>query len=221
MLNIIDNANLPSKVNANFNPWLETILDRLKDLSQEDFVLRLSAERKPSSIIYHLENNQNKTLAYISKKGNTVRVETYRRELPDPERFIKPGHVPVEAGLFECTAEGLALAAQALCQVMGTHTAYSKQNVLKVKVYETAPEDDPWALSGGLITHVAYTGKDDLTVTVNKRIVHHLKISQFYGQVIPRLMKYLVLGSDHKAEVVNESEFGFYFELVPCAIAMH
>ena len=213
MLNIIDNANLPSKVNPDFNPWLEIILDNFKALGQEDFVLRLSAERKPSSIIYHLENNQNKTLAHISKKGNTVRVETYRRELPDPERFIKPTHAPVKACLFECTPEGLESAAQALYEVMGTHTAYSKQSVLKVKVYETAPAGDPWALSGGLITQVIYLSKDEVSVTVNHRAEHRFNLSQFYGQVTPRLTKYLVVGNDQKAEVVNESEFGFYFEL--------
>lgn len=212
MLNIIDNANLPSRINPNFNPWLETILEHVKGLSQEDFVLRLSAERKPSAILYHLENSQNKTMACISKKGNTIRVETFRRELPDPERFIKPSHVPVEANLFECTAQGIAKAAQALCSVVGTHTPYSQQRVLKAKVYDTPQADDPWALHGGIITGVTYVGHDEMRVTVNHHTSHLFKISQFYGHVIPRLTKHLVMDNRGHAEVINESEFDFYFE---------
>ena len=212
MLSIIDNVNLPSRGDRSFNPWLQTILEHLQGLGKETFVLRLTSERRPSSILYALENSRNKTLACLSKKGSTIRVEIFRREMPDPAQYLKPPLAPALASLFEDTAQGLLAAAEAICAVLGTPTAYSNKTVLKAKVFETPDPADPWALSGGRITRIDYE-HDAVSITLQDASVHRLHQTQFLGTATPKLMKYLVIDNRRNAEVINESEFDFYFEM--------
>jgi hypothetical protein len=151
-MEIFDNVNLRSRSDTSFDNWLQTILSKVVTFSDANFVLRLNVERRPHAILYHLENSQNKTMAVISKRGDNVRIETFKRSKPDPERFIKPGFVPATAFVFKKDNEGLHAAAHALIDVLGSQTAYSLGTVTKVKVHQTKQTPTPWSFTGGLIT---------------------------------------------------------------------
>jgi hypothetical protein len=212
-MEIFDNVNLRSRRDANFDPWLQTILAKLVDLSTTDFVLRLEADHRAHTIHYNLVNSQNKTMAVISKRGETIRVETFRREQPDPEYHIKPGFSPVSAFVFKKDAEGFQDAAQALVDVLDAPTAYSERTVTKVRVHQCEHPPEPWAFTGGLITGVI-NNEDDQSWTVHlqgKRIVRMAKLAA--PASYPKVLMYLV-SDGRNSEIVNATEFHFYFELV-------
>ena len=211
MLSIIDNVQL-KRDDPTINPWLQTVLEKTERFEGDKFVARLTHERRPSSIIYSLESSRNKTMAQLSKKGDKIRIETFRREQPNPERFIKPEFAPVSAALYEDTPEGLTAAAKALHDVLGTPTPYSLKTVLKAKVYCKPYADDPWAFHGGLIAKIIYDG-NDLCITTDTGQVYDFTFAAFAGKTIPKLLKYLVVDKRQNAEVINVSEFDFYFEM--------
>ena len=211
MITIIDNVGLPSRNNPAVDPWLETLLRKTTALSEADFVLRLESERKPSAIVYKLENNQNKTSASISKRLNTIRVELFRRPLPDPEQCIKPPISLVSAFVFDKTEDGLQAAAQALCDVLAAPNAYSDKEVVRVKVYPNAPPGDPWSFSGGQITGIVNDEKADEWVLVTHSSRYSVAKARLHGRT-PKLMQFVVFDGKGGVELVMETEYDFYFE---------
>lgn len=217
MLNIIDNVRLPSlnqgALPLGFDPWLEKILRRMASTeTDDDFVVRLDSDRRAKTIVYRLENSQNKTCASISKRLNRVMVELTKRLLPDPENGIKPPMALESAFVFEKTDEGLAKAAAALAKVIGARTPYSERTVTKIKVYPNAPASDPWSFSGGLITSIVSDWKAD-TWVINVGATVFTIPKKTFGRQSPKVLQYLVTDGN-RAELVMETEFDHYFELM-------
>jgi hypothetical protein len=213
-MKVYDNFNLKSKSNGEVDNWLELIIKKLISASKHDFTLRLYGERKTRSIVYTLENTENKTKAIISKKGETIRIELFSRQLPDPEKYIKPDYKLISAYLFNRSPAGLEEAATAISLVLDEHTPYSLKEVVKAKVYSLANSKDPWSFYGGIIHEVQYFD-GFCTIAIN----NHKLLKQINNPLemkpMPNVGTYAIFNQQDKVEVVGtEEEFNYYFKQV-------
>jgi hypothetical protein len=214
-MQIIDNFGIISRGSSDKNSWLETILNKIKDLSSKDFVLRLTGIPEGNTLKYKLVNNRNKTHALIYRKHQKIFVEIFRRLLPDPEKYIKPVFSVQDKEVFNVDTEGIEKASIMLQKALDEETIYSLDEVVKVKVY-VKPQDIPWTFYGGRISQIDTLDLPEGTVfrVYVENNSHHYDIP--LDKTINRricVLKYIVFNDKGGFEMVHSDEFNAYFEM--------
>jgi hypothetical protein len=211
-MQIIDNYGLPSKRNSFINPWLETLLTCVQALSKNNFVLRLTGEHLPNSILYSLQNNQNKTVARICKSGDWIEVKLLSRDLPDPEKEMRPEYRDLGSRSFVCDEKGIKQAAAVICAVLDEETPYSLKSVVKIKVMPLLQINDPWVFRGGRITGVQQSEHLSRIEVENGQCAYTLTPEQVANERV-KVRKYLLFNDKGEFQSVSSSEFDFYYEM--------
>ncbi len=182
-------------------------------MSDKAFVLRLTGKRDSNSIVYTLQNNQNKTSATIRKKMESVIVELFERNLPDPEKEIKPVYDKLSTLTFDMTTKGLQEAAQALGELLSKETPYSNGSLIKVKVLPIAKTDDPWVFMGGQISDTVLDIHGNIHITVEKgKCKYVLTKEQAEGRRVT-VPKFIIFNERGDFQLISTSEFDHYFEM--------
>lgn len=215
-MEIIDNFGLPSKQKEGFNPWLENILDMVKEKTQDKkFTLRLTGNRTNNSIIYSLRNSQNKTSADIFKRNRMFYLELYKRDLPDQEKAIKPDSTMVSGYVFQKGGiDDLATIADLIAQHITMSTPYSENKVKRIKVISAKqPGTCGNSFTGGQITGIVYNDNTVELVVENDKVRYHLSKESVEGCRLS-LLKYIVFNDKNEFALINSPEFDVYYEMV-------
>lgn len=216
-MQIIHNFGLRSKFNPEQTGWLDVVLDKVKALSQKDFVLRLYGIPGNSLLTYKLVNGCSKTYSLIYRKANQIYVEVFTKALPDPEHFIKPAFNAQALEVFEASDEGLEQASIAIQEAMDQDTPYSLGEVTKVKVYRQST-DIPWTFVGGRISAIEELSSNEenqiVRVYVDGNKTHYdIALKDTLDKRVA-VLKYIVFNDKGEFQTIHSDEFDAYFELV-------
>ena len=211
-MEIIDYFGLPSRRGSDFNPWLEQMLECIKQLSSKDFILRLTGDRVGRDVQYQLYNNVNKTYADIQKRNGTVQLRLYARKTPDPEAGFKPALSEARSHVLAFNEAGRTTAADLLQRHLEQDTPYSLGQIVRVKVTPTAQPLEPWTFAGGRITDMRADAHGQHIEVENGAHTYFITHAKLEGHR-PSVRKYVLFNEAGDFQFINSPEFEFYFEM--------
>lgn len=215
-MEIIDNFGLPSKQKEGFNPWLENVLDMVKEKSQDTkYTIRLTGNRTNNSIIYTLRNSQNKTSVDVYKRNRIFHLELYKRDLPDQTKAIKPDSTLVGNYVFQRgDVVELEEMADLIAKHMSMDTPYSEGTVSRIKVRIAAqPGTADGCFVGGQISGIVYNDDETVEVIVERGSARYILSKAQVEDCRLALLKYIIFNNSGEFALINSPEFNVYYEM--------
>jgi hypothetical protein len=207
------NFQLQSRADPTFDPWLQEIFNNIEDNGILDYTLRVLKEKVSRYLYYRIDNKKNKTYAIISKQKRTISVEVYQKQLPDPNKYIKPPYLQVISGKEENTVEGRMNIANYVLSILDTENEYSKGEVIKTKVCVSCGTVDNNTLIGGRISDIYFSNGTNATVIIDNGMSFNLPCIEV-SEKEALVNRFIVLDKDMNFDIVRSSEFDHYFQLI-------